>query len=40
MTPPSLEEVRKKLSEKSDSQSVKQEEGEVIDRGSTTSGPY
>ena len=39
ITPPSLEEVRKKLSEKSDSQSLTEEQGEVIDRGSSARGP-
>jgi hypothetical protein len=40
VTPPSLEEVRKELSVKSDSQSVKEEECEKIYCGSTAGGPH
>jgi hypothetical protein len=40
VTPPSLEEVRKELSVKSDSQSVKEEEFERIYGGSTAGGPH
>jgi hypothetical protein len=40
VTPPSLEEVRKELSVKSDSQSVKEEECEIIYCGSTAGGPH
>jgi hypothetical protein len=40
VTPPSLEEVRKELSVKSDSQSVKKEECELMNCGSTAGGPH
>ena len=40
VTPPSLEEVRKELLVKSDSQSVKEEERERIYCGSTAGGPH
>jgi hypothetical protein len=40
VTPPSLEEVRKELSVKSDSQSVKEEECGRIYGGSTAGGPH
>ena len=40
VTPPSLEEVRKELPLKSDSHSVKEEEGERIYCGSTAGGSH
>ena len=40
VTPPSLEEVRKELSMKSDSQSLKEEECERIYCSSTAGGPH
>ena len=40
ITLPSLEEVRKRLSVKSNSQSVKEEECELIDCGSTAGGAH
>jgi len=39
VTPPSLEEIRKELLAKSDSQSVKEDECEIIYCGSTAGGP-